>query len=211
MGVPGSGKGTISKKIVDEYQLFHLSTGNMLRKTIEEDQEISHQIADLINKGYLVSDKIVNEIVESNLGKEDVTKGFLTDGYPRTLEQALAFDEILKHLNYKIDLVINLVVNNDSLVERVSGRRLCSCCGAIYHIVNVPSKVAGICDHCGGTLQQRIDDTKEKILTRLNVHLDLTNPVLNYYRNEGLVVDIDANGNPDEVYSRVAKILEVYK
>ena len=211
MGPAGSGKGTMSKMIVDQFNIYHISTGDMLRKAIDSNSSISKDIKDIMDKGLLVSDDIINSIVEDNLLKMELPNGFLTDGYPRSLKQALDFDNILKKMNTKIDIVLNLVIDYDDLVDRVTGRRLCRNCGMIYHITNIPSKVDGICDKCNHKLIQRSDDTPKQLKIRILEHHKNTDPVLEHYRKFKLVYDIDATGDTSIVYNRILDVLKDYQ
>lgn len=208
MGPAGCGKGTMSDKIVAKYPIPHISTGDMLRDAVKQGTHLGTEAKNYMDAGKLVPDTLINAMVGERLSKSDCDNGFLMDGFPRTLVQAKAFDEVLVDHNKKVDLVINLTVNFDILAQRVTGRRLCKTCGAIYHIQNKPSKVEGICDVCGSTLIQRSDDTVEQLKVRLDEHARNTEPVLDYYREKGLVKDIDATQSMDKVFEDIIKALE---
>ena len=208
MGPAGSGKGTMSERILTVYDIPHISTGDMLRKAIDDKLEYGLKANEYMSQGKLVPDEIINQIIEARLQEKDLDNGFLADGYPRTLQQALEFDMILGRLGKKIDAVLNLVVDFDELAKRVTGRRLCPNCKAIYHIENHPSKVEGICDVCGSKLIQRNDDTIESLKTRLDEHHRNTEPVLEHYRQKGLVYDIDASRDIDTVFKNVEEVLK---
>ena len=211
MGPAGSGKGTVSTKIVENFNVKHLSTGNMLRETIKNNGPRSSEVKKLVEEGKLVSDSIINDIVEEYMSKYDYSVGFLLDGFPRTLPQAKEFDRIIDGANQSIDAIINLDISFDSLVERITGRRICGNCSSIYHIKYSPSIVACKCDKCQCDLTQRSDDSEEQLNVRLTEHKCNTEPVLEHYRKTGKVYDIDASGTPEEVYLKVAEILEGLK
>lgn len=208
MGAAGTGKGTMSAKIVDKYHIPHISTGDMFRAAIAEKSALGLQAQTYIDSGLLVPDDLVIMMVKERLLKYDCRDGYLLDGYPRTLNQAMAFKDIVNQINRPIQVVFNLLVNYDALAERVTGRRLCKQCGAIYHIHNSPSKVEGVCDVCSGPLIHRTDDTEEQLKIRLNEHAKLTEPVLKYYQKENLVIDIDATQDVEDVWQQIDKALE---
>ena len=181
MGAPGTGKGTMSALIKDSYDVVHVSTGDMLRQAVAEKTAVGLKAQEYMNKGALVPDEIIHDIILERLAKDDIRKGFLFDGYPRTLEQAVDLDKILDTLDMKIDRVINLEVGDEILKDRITGRRTCKDCKEIYHIRNKAPKVEGICDVCGGELVQRKDDTLEALSTRLETYYASTRPVIEYY------------------------------
>lgn len=211
IGAPGTGKGTMSNKIIEGYSVIHISTGDMLRESIANNRPIGLKAQEYMNAGKLVPDEIIHGIIVERLKEDDIQNGFLMDGYPRTLEQAKDLTSILNELGKKIDLVINLGVDEEILKERITGRRLCKNCGEIYHTKNKPSKVDGVCDKCGSPLTQRKDDTLESLTTRLDEYHNNTQPVIEYYRDMELVRDIDASKAVDEVYADVAKHIESVK
>lgn len=208
MGPAGSGKGTMSEKIKQKYQLAHISTGDMLREAVKKQTALGLEALNYMNAGKLVPDTLINSMVDERIKQDDTKVGFLMDGFPRTLVQAEAFDEILQANNKNIDCVINLVVDFEVLADRITGRRLCKSCGSIYHIKNKPSKVEGICDVCGNNLVQRSDDTVEQLEIRLQEHKKNTEPVLEYYRKQGLVVDIQAGKPVDEIFKDIERAIE---
>ena len=207
MGAPGTGKGTMSALIKDEYHVVHVSTGDMLREAVNEKTAVGLKAQEYMGKGSLVPDEIIHEIIFERLQKDDMKNGFLFDGYPRTNEQAVDLDEILKSLNMKIDKVINLNVDDEVLKERIVGRRTCSKCKEIYHIKNKPSKVEGICDVCGGELIQRKDDTLEALSNRLDSYYASTKPVIEYYEKMGLVSNINSDQLPEKVFEDIKSVL----
>jgi adenylate kinase len=195
MGLPGAGKGTQAEKIVDKYGIPHISTGDMFRAAIKEGTELGKQAKSFMDKGALVPDEVTIGIVRERLSKEDCDKGFLLDGFPRTVAQAEALENILTDLNKKIDYVINIDVNQDILMERLTGRRICKSCGSTYHLIFNPPAKEGICDRCGGELYQRADDNAETVQNRLQVNIEQTKPLLNFYETKGYLQNI--NGQQD--------------
>ena len=183
MCAQGTGKGTMSALIKENYDVVHVSTGDMLREAVAEKTEVGLKAAEYMNKGALVPDEVIHDIILERLSKDDIKKGFLFDGYPRTLEQAIDLDKILETLNMKIDHVLNLEVDEEILDERITGRRICTKCKEIYHIKNKPPKVEGICDVCGGELMQRKDDTLEALSARLEAYYSSTKPVIDHYES----------------------------
>ena len=207
MGAPGTGKGTMSALIKDSYDVVHVSTGDMLRQAVAEKTAVGLKAQEYMNKGALVPDEIIHDIILERLAKDDIRKGFLFDGYPRTLEQAVDLDKILDTLDMKIDRVINLEVGDEILKDRITGRRTCKDCKEIYHIRNKAPKVEGICDVCGGELVQRKDDTLEALSTRLEAYYASTRPVIEYYERKGLVSTIDAAKAADRVFEDIRSVL----
>ena len=170
MGLPGAGKGTQAEKIVEKYDIPHISTGDMFRAAIKEGTELGLQAKSFMDQGELVPDEVTIGIVRERLSKEDCEKGFLLDGFPRTVAQAEALENILSDLNKKIDYVINIDVDKEFLMERLTGRRICKSCGSTYHLVFNPPAKDGVCDRCGGELYQRADDNAETVQNRLEVN-----------------------------------------
>ena len=207
MGAPGTGKGTMSALIKDKYDVVHVSTGDMLRQAVKDKTEIGLKAQEYMNKGALVPDEVIHGIILERLSKDDIKKGFLFDGYPRTVEQAIDLDNILETLNLKIDYIINLDVDDEILKERITGRRTCSNCKAIYHIKTHAPKVEGVCDICGGQVIQRKDDTLEALSNRLDAYYASTKPVMEYYEKTGLIKNIDGSKNPQDVFSDIKAVL----
>jgi len=207
MGLPGAGKGTQAEKIVDEFQIPHISTGDMFRSAIQEGTEMGLEAKSYMDKGLLVPDEVVIGIVKDRLGKDDCNNGFLLDGFPRTVAQAEALDVMLAEMGKKIDNVVNIDVDKESLLSRLTGRRICRKCGATYHVLFNPPKVDGVCDKCGGELYQRDDDKEETVATRLDVNLKQTEPLLKYYQEKNVLTMVNGNQEIDEVFSNVEKIL----
>lgn len=208
LGPPGAGKGTQASAIVKKYNIPHISTGDIFRANIKEGTELGKKAEEYMNKGLLVPDEIVVSIVKDRLTKDDCKNGFLLDGFPRTVAQAEALDQELKEMLSKIDKVINIEVDKDILVERIIGRRICKNCGATYHIKFSPAKQDGICDICGGELHQRKDDTLDTVEKRIQVYMEQTKPLIDYYAKKGLLLNIDGTKDKDEVFQEIVKSLE---
>lgn len=207
MGPPGAGKGTQAALIKQEYAIPHISTGDMFREAIKNATKLGVEAKSYIDKGMLVPDSVTIGLVKERLAKEDCKKGFLLDGFPRTINQAEALDVILNDLNMKLDAVINIAVDSDVLVDRIVGRRVCKNCGAGYHITNLKPKKEGICDVCGSELTQRKDDTKETVVTRLDVYTNQTKPLLEFYQNQNLVKEVNGLGDIDAIFNEIKKLL----
>ncbi|QGQ44013.1 adenylate kinase [Metabacillus sediminilitoris] len=207
MGLPGAGKGTQAERIVEKYDIPHISTGDMFRAAMKEETELGLQAKSFIDKGELVPDEVTIGIVRERLGKNDCQKGFLLDGFPRTVAQADALENILADLDKKIDYVINIEVNKDILMERLTGRRICKQCGATYHLIFNPPAAAGECDKCGGELYQRADDNEETVANRLEVNLKQTEPLLNFYNEKGYLTNINGEQDIDKVFVDVNQLL----
>ncbi|MED4456303.1 adenylate kinase [Metabacillus fastidiosus] len=208
MGLPGAGKGTQAERIVESYEIPHISTGDMFRAAIKEETELGLQAKSFMDKGELVPDEVTIGIVRERLGKNDCEKGFLLDGFPRTVAQADALEGILEDLDKKIDYVINIDVNKDILMDRLTGRRICKQCGSTYHLVFNPPAVDGVCDKCGGELYQRADDNEETVANRLEVNLKQTEPLLSFYREKGYLRNINGEQDIHKVFEDVKKLLE---
>lgn len=207
MGPPGAGKGTQAEKIVETYQIPHISTGDMFRKAINDQTELGNEAKRYMDQGALVPDHVTIGIVKERLTESDCKSGFLLDGFPRTVEQANALDEILSSLDSKIDYVINIDVDLNILKERLTGRRICRSCGATYHTIFNPPAIANICDKCGGELYQRKDDNEETVGNRLDVYVKQTKPLLDYYSLTGNLVNINGQQSIDLVFKEIQAVL----
>ena len=207
MGLPGAGKGTQADKIVGKYNIPHISTGDMFRAAIKEGTELGLQAKSFMDKGELVPDEVTIGIVRERLSKTDCEKGFLLDGFPRTVAQADALDKILSDLGKKMDFVINIDVDQSILMERLTGRRICKNCGATYHLVFNPPAKEGVCDRCGGELYQRADDNAETVQNRLDVNVQQTKPLLNFYEDKGYLRNINGQQDIDVVFADIEELL----
>lgn len=210
MGAPGAGKGTQAALIKEAYNIKHISTGDMFRKAISEKTPTGIEAKSYIDQGKLVPDSVTNKLVRERLSEKDCENGFLLDGYPRNLAQAEELDKILKDLGIKLDAVINVSVDDNFLIERITGRRTCTKCGASYHVSFNKPKVEGICDECGSTLIQRPDDSEETIKNRLSVYYEKTKPVLDYYEAQNIVKNVDGIGEINEIFEKIKKELGEY-
>lgn len=191
LGPPGAGKGTQAETIVHEFSVPHISTGDIFRKNIKEGTVLGKKAKEFMDQGKLVPDELTVELVKDRLLQDDCKNGFLLDGFPRTIYQADALEDALKSMNQSIDYVINIIVRKELLVERAVGRRVCKDCGQTYHMsFNKPSK-EGICDKCGGELLQRKDDVEETVAKRINVYLEQTEPLIDYYTKKDIIVNVD--------------------
>ena len=207
MGPPGVGKGTEAELLVKQYQIPHISTGNIFRELFKDNTTIGKIAKSYIDKGEFVPDDITNEIVRHRLSKPDVEKGFLFDGYPRNIEQAKALDQMLEAKGWKLNAVINIQTTEDLIIGRISGRRVCIDCGSIYHVDNKPTQVDGICDKCGGKLIQRDDDSKETVMRRLKIYYEQTEPVIGYYKDSGIMIHADGSNTIAKNHADIMKVL----
>lgn len=207
MGPPGAGKGTQADVIVKEFGIPHISTGDAFRLAIKQGTPIGLKAKEYMDQGLLVPDDVTIGIVEERLQQPDCKEGFLLDGFPRTLSQAEALDGILERLNSGLDHVINLKVDRNKLLARLTGRRICKNCGATYHVVFNPPKQEGICDKCGGELYQRSDDNEESVGTRLDEYINKTAPLLTFYENKDLLRQIDGEQEIEQVSQEIVSLL----
>ncbi len=208
IGAPGAGKGTMSELILEKYHLVHVSTGDMLRAAVKAGTPVGLKAQEYMNKGALVPDEVIHDIITERLSQDDMEAGFLFDGYPRTENQAIDLDSILKEIGKKIDCVINLNIADEDLIKRITGRRLCPVCGEIYNIYYKPTVKEGICDKCGAELIQRKDDNLESLEVRLSEYHKNTQPVIEYYEKSGLVRHVDASNSVDKVFEDIVASLE---
>lgn len=207
MGLPGAGKGTQAEKIVDKYGIPHISTGDMFRAAIKGGTELGLKAKSFMDNGDLVPDEVTIGIVRERLSKEDCDRGFLLDGFPRTVAQAEALENILADLGKKMNYVININVDKDILMERLTGRRICKECGATYHLVFNPPTEEGVCDRCDGELYQRADDNEETVQNRLDVNIKQTQPLLAYYEDKGYLKNIDGQQDIHRVFDDIDELL----
>lgn len=206
-GAPGAGKGTQAKFLIDKYGIPQISTGDILRAAIAEGTPMGLEAKKFMDEGKLVPDSTIIGIIKERLAKEDCKKGFILDGFPRTLAQAEALEVLMSELSIGLDKVISLNVPDELIVGRITGRKVCKSCGASFHVEFNPSKVEGVCDFDGGELITRKDDTAETVKTRLDAYHAQTAPLFNFYNNKGLLVEIDGTKEVDDVTADIVKIL----
>lgn len=207
MGLPGAGKGTQAEQIVEKYNIPHISTGDMFRAAMKNNTELGRKAKSFMDNGDLVPDEVTNGIVRERLSEDDAKDGFLLDGFPRTVEQAQELENILSDLGTELDAVINIEVDKDVLMKRLTGRWICRTCGKTYHEIYNPPKVPGKCDLDGGELYQRDDDKKETVEKRLNVNMKQTKPLLDFYSEKGKLHNINGEQDIKDVFVDVEKIL----
>lgn len=207
LGAPGAGKGTQAKRIASEYGIPHISTGDMLRDAVASGTPLGNEAKQFMDSGELVPDSLVVGIVKDRLSHADCDTGFLLDGFPRTAAQADALDGALQQAGKAVDAAVDIDVSEDELLARLTGRRTCSGCDRVYHLVFNPPTTEGVCDACGSHLYQRDDDTEETVSNRLRVYHEQTAPLVEYYREKGLLQVADGNGSPDEVFERVSAVV----
>ena len=205
MGPAGSGKGTMSERICADYRIPHISTGDMFREELKLNTELGQQAQSYMSQGLLVPDEVTIAMVKSRISRDDCANGYLLDGFPRSLPQAMAISDL------DIDAVINLKIDEQLLVDRIVERRICRNCGAIYNRISLPSKVEGVCDQCGGELYQRSDDSYEKLRVRLDSYHNETQAAVDYFRDRGLVYDVDAGQAKEDVYRDIQAALAEVK
>jgi len=198
LGPPGAGKGTQAEKLCRDMNWAHISTGDLLREAVAEKTELGRKAAQFMDSGRLVPDDLVVALVAERLEKKDAARGFVLDGFPRTVRQAEMLEETLDRLGMKLDLVLYFATDTEVVMQRLSGRRICRSCGANYHVTNIPPKVEGVCDRCGSELYQRADDRVETIGKRLAVYEEETAPLIRFYRQRGLLGETSGNLDVEE-------------
>ena len=208
MGPPGAGKGTLAKQLMSALDLVHISTGDMFRDAIKAGTPLGKLAKSYIDNGHLVPDEVTIGLVKERLSQDDCAKGFLLDGFPRTLPQAEALKELSKEINRPIEVVVNLDCDNAELIRRISGRRVCKQCGAPYHVVTLKPKVEGVCDICGGPLYQRADDNEEALKVRLEHYVQDTKPLLDFYAKEGLLESFNSLVGKEQLFDQVSNYLK---
>lgn len=207
LGAPGAGKGTQAKQIAEKYSVPHISTGDIFRANLKEGTELGLKAKTYMDQGLLVPDELVVELVVDRIQQEDCANGFILDGFPRTIPQAESLTEALKAISGKIDFAIDIDVPDEVIVARMSGRRACVDCGATYHIVNVPPKKDGICDKCGSNVVLREDDKPETVKKRLEVYHTQTQPLIDYYKKQGILKSVDGTTGMHNVFQEIINII----
>ncbi len=207
LGPPGVGKGTQASNIVGKYDIPHISTGDMFRTNIKSNTPLGVEAKGYMDKGLLVPDDLVISMVKDRLLEEDCKDGFLLDGFPRTIDQGVALDKELHEMDIKLDKVVNIQADKDVLIKRITGRRVCKSCGATYHVNHLPPKVEGICDIDGGELYQREDDKIETVATRIEVYFKQTEPLIDYYKQKDLILDVDGTRGIKEIFETIVSSL----
>lgn len=207
LGAPGAGKGTQAKFIAAKYEIPHISTGDIFRANIKNDTELGKKAKEYMDLGLLVPDELVVDLVADRLKQDDCKKGFVLDGFPRTIPQAKALDQALSDMGTKMDYAIEVDVPDEDIVRRMSGRRACVGCGATYHIVTIPPKVENQCDNCGSGLILRDDDKEETVIKRLEVYHEQTQPLIDYYKIQGILVSVDGTLSVKEITDQIVKVL----
>lgn len=208
LAAPAAGKGTLASILKDVYKLPHISTGDLLRDASKEDSPIGKEISEILASGNLVSNDIVYKLLERKLESDECADGYILDGFPRTVEQAIEYENILKKLNYDLGKVILLDVEKDILKDRIVGRRLCKDCGAIYNVVSQKPKKENVCDLCGGSLYQRSDDNEESFENRYQTYIEKTQPLIDYYKEKNILYTVDGSKDKDYTFNQVKSILE---
>lgn len=208
MGLPGAGKGTQAEKIVEKYQIPHISTGDMFRSAIKDGTELGKKAKSFMDQGELVPDEVTIGIVRERLSKSDCQNGYLLDGFPRTIAQADALEGLLQELNAPLQFVLHVDVPQEKLVDRLTGRRICPDCGATYHVIFNPPKVEGKCDHDGAELIQREDDRPETVSKRLEVNVKQAQPLLDFYHDKGYLVKVDGDQDIKQVFEDIDQKLQ---
>lgn len=209
LGAPGAGKGTQAKKIAEKYSIPHISTGDIFRANIKEGTELGKKAKEYMDKGALVPDELVCDLVVDRISQDDAKNGYVLDGFPRTIPQAEALDAALTKIGEKVDYAIDVDVPDDNIINRMSGRRACVACGGTYHIEFNPTKVEGVCDACGGQLILRDDDQPETVKNRLKVYHEQTQPLIEYYTKKDILKSVDGTQDMSKVFDSIVGILEV--
>ncbi len=207
LGAPGAGKGTQAKQIAGKYSIPHISTGDIFRANIKNGTELGKKAKEYMDQGLLVPDELTCDLVMDRIAQDDCENGFVLDGFPRTIPQAEALDAALKKIGQQMDFAIDVDVPDENIISRMSGRRACLECGATYHIVSLPPKSEGKCDHCGSELVLRDDDAPETVQKRLSVYHDQTQPLIDYYKKQGILKSVDGTQPMEAVFDAIVSIL----
>ncbi len=209
LGAPGSGKGTEAKLICQKYGLPHISTGDILRQALKDGSPLGLEAKGFMDRGELVPDHLILDLIKERFKSPDAQKGFLLDGFPRTVAQAQGLEDLLLRQNLKIDLACSLKVEREVLIKRLTSRRICSGCGAIYNLLFQSPLKEGLCDKCGGQLEQRVDDQRHTVDNRLQVYLRQTQPLMEFYDSRKLLKEVNGNAKPEEVFQDIIPLLQV--
>lgn len=207
LGPPGAGKGTQAERIIEKYGIPQISTGDIFRANIKNGTELGKKAKEYMDRGDLVPDELVVDLVKDRLNQDDCKDGFMLDGFPRTVFQAQELDKIMNEKGLKINCVLNIDVAPEKLVKRIAGRRVCKQCGATYNVVSKPTKVEGICDKCGGEVYQRADDNEETVQNRIKVYFNQTAPLIDYYKESKVLSNINGDQPMEDVFSEIVKVL----
>lgn len=207
LGAPGAGKGTQAKMIADKYGVPHISTGDIFRANIKEGTDLGMEAKKYMDQGLLVPDELTVKILLDRVANDDCKKGYVLDGFPRTIPQAKVLENALNELNEKIDYAIDVEVPDENIINRMSGRRACGACGATYHIVHIPTKVEGICDRCGEKLILRDDDKPETVSNRLNIYHEQTQPLIDFYKERNVLKSVNGTVDMKDVFNEIINIL----
>ena len=207
LGAPGAGKGTQAKQIAGKYSIPHISTGDIFRANIKNGTDLGKKAKEYMDQGLLVPDELTCDLVMDRIQQDDCVNGFVLDGFPRTIPQAKALDAALEKLGQHMDVAIDVDVPDENIVNRMSGRRACLDCGATYHVVSLPPKTEGKCDHCGSDLVLRDDDKPETVQKRLSVYHEQTQPLIDYYKNQGILKSMDGTQPMEAVFTAITDIL----
>ena len=207
LGAPGAGKGTQAKQIAGKYSIPHISTGDIFRANIKNGTDLGKKAKEYMDQGLLVPDELTCDLVMDRIQQDDCVNGFVLDGFPRTIPQAKALDAALEKLGQHMDVAIDVDVPDENIVNRMSGRRACLDCGATYHVVSLPPKTEGKCDHCGSDLVLRDDDKPETVQKRLSVYHEQTQPLIDYYKNQGILKSVDGTLPMEAVFTAITDIL----
>ncbi len=207
LGPPGAGKGTQAKFIVDKYKIPHISTGDMLREAVSSGNEMGLKVKSIIEQGLLVSDDVMIELIKERLSRKDTLNGFILDGFPRTVKQAQSLTNIIKKINKKIEYAIFVNSDEETVVKRISNRRVCPKCGRVYNLITLKPNNDSLCDECGSEIIQRKDDKEETVRERYRIYIENTQPVIDYYIKDNLLVEVDGSKDLNEVNKEVMKVL----
>lgn len=207
LGAPGAGKGTQAEKIADEYQIPHISTGDIFRANIRNGTELGKKAKTYMDAGQLVPDELTVDLLIDRISREDCKKGYVLDGFPRTIPQAECLEKALSERNEVLDFAINVEASDENIISRMNGRRVCPECGATYHTIYIPTKTEGVCDRCGGRLTQRDDDKPETVRNRLSVYHAQTQPLIRFYGDRKILHEVDGTQEMEKVFADIVKIL----